>query len=381
MENTPLATVLSKLIACKSVTPHEGGTLNYIETLLIPLGFEIERMDKENVANLYAYRKGEGKHIAFAGHVDVVPTQNLDLWHADPFTLFEQHDQLFARGLVDMKGAIACFLDALHAFLKNTSKTPPSISIVLTSDEEGEAVHGSRHMVEMLKKRGVSFDMCLIGEPTSVHTIGDTLKIGRRGSFHGILSIQGREGHIAYPDTFQNPITLLIKALHALKQRPLDQGNGPFLPSNMEITHVEGGGIASNVIPREAKARFNIRFNDLWTPIALEHEVHKRLEKGLSAEEYPCVSLKTHTSALSFHSSLSPLHDVFTQSVQAILPALCPEYGTSGGTSDARFLKDLGPVIECGLKHSSAHSINETTTWTDLYTLRDIYMDFLKRVA
>jgi succinyl-diaminopimelate desuccinylase len=371
-----LKKILNELISCKSVTPEDGGSIEFIQSFLIELGFSIERFDKNGVKNLYAYKKGGETNICFGGHVDVVPIIDGKKWFGDPFSLTEIDDIIYARGIVDMKGAIACYLSVIKELLESGEKAP-SLSFIITSDEEGDAQYGTKHVVECLKKSGTKFDLCIIGEPTSVNKIGDILKIGRRGSFHAVINVNACGGHIAYPENFVNPITILTKALFSLKNTKLDEGDDVFQESNLEVHEINGGGVSSNVITYNAYAKLNIRFNDTWNEITLKDEINNRLKSALG-DDIKYISMETSCNANAFRSSKSDHLDIFKHAAEE-LNNYESEFSTTGGTSDARFLKDLGPVIECGLKNESAHKINENSTWKDLESLKGIYKNVLKK--
>lgn len=371
-----LKEILNKLISCKSITPEDGGSMEFIQSFLAELGFSTERFDKNGVKNLYAYKKGGEANICFGGHVDVVSIIDESKWFGNPFSLKEIDSKIYARGIVDMKGAIACYLNVVKELFDQNEKLP-SLSFVITSDEEGDGLYGTKHVVECLKKAGKNFDLCIIGEPTSVNKIGDTLKIGRRGSLHGTIKVNACGGHIAYPENFVNPITILTKALFHLKNKKLDDGDKIFQKSNLEVYEISGGGHSNNVITYDAYAKFNIRFNDTWDENSLKIKINKILIDVLG-EDIKYVSLKTSCNANAFRSKESKYIDVFKSVVDKLNDGDC-KFSTSGGTSDARFLKDLSPVIECGLKNHSAHKINENSSWGDLKDLENIYRNVLKK--
>ena len=362
-----------RLIACESVTPATGGVFDVLEDMLAPLGFTVERfISGENddnpahgapVENLFAIRESGGRHFAFAGHVDVVPSG--DGWASNPFVPEIKGDFLHGRGAVDMKGSIAAFVAALHDIPKDAG----TISMIITGDEEGPAIHGTRALITHMQARGSIPDACLVGEPTSVNRLGDMMKIGRRGSVNMWISVAGTQGHVAYPHLADNPIPKLIAILTEIEAITLDEGTDWFQASNIEITDLNVGNKATNVIPAKAEARLSIRFNDLHNGEALVARVRERVEArgGIL------------TAMISGEAFLTPpglFSDAISEAVEAVV-GIAPEPSTTGGTSDARFLTKICPVVEFGLCNATMHKLDEAVAIADLSALTEIY----RRVA
>ena len=362
-----------RLIACESVTPASGAVFDALEDMLVPLGFTVERFisgeDDDNpahgapVENLFAIRESGGRHFAFAGHVDVVPPG--DGWASNPFVPEVKGDLLHGRGAVDMKGSIAAFVAALHDIPKDAG----TISMIITGDEEGPAIHGTRALITHMQERGSIPDACLVGEPTSVNRLGDMMKIGRRGSVNMWISVAGTQGHVAYPHFADNPIPKLIAILTEIEAITLDEGTDWFQASNIEITDLNVGNKATNVIPARAEARLSIRFNDLHNGEALVARVRERVE----------VHRGILTAMISGEAFLTPpgaFSDAISEAVEAVV-GIAPEPSTTGGTSDARFLTKICPVVEFGLCNATMHKLDEAVAIADLSALTEIY----RRVA
>ena len=360
------------LIACPSVTPATGPVFDTLEAMLAPLGFTVERfLDGESagapVENLLAVRaNGPGKHFAFAGHVDVVPPG--EGWTNDAFAPTRDGDLLYGRGAVDMKGAIAAFIAAVA----RARDLPGTISLIITGDEEGEAIHGTRALMKHMAERGVTPDICLVGEPTSVGRLGDMVKIGRRGSVNMWIEVAGMQGHVAYPHLAKNPISPLVRILTAIEAIELDAGTDWFQPSNIELTDVHVGNPATNVIPAKATARLSIRFNDLHRG----EDLAARIRAIVEAEG------GTLEAKISGEAFLTPPGD-FSTLISAAITAetgLTPDLSTTGGTSDARFLSALCPVVEFGLVNATMHKLDEAVALADLEQLTRIYGRILASV-
>ena len=362
-----------RLIACESVTPASGGVFVALEDMLVPLGFTVERFisgeDDDNpahgapVENLFAIRESGGRHFAFAGHVDVVPSG--DGWTSNPFVPEIKGDFLHGRGAVDMKGSIAAFVAALHDIPKDAG----TISMIITGDEEGPAIHGTRALITHMQARGSIPDACLVGEPTSVNRLGDMMKIGRRGSVNMWISVAGTQGHVAYPHLADNPIPKLIAILTEIEAITLDEGTDWFQASNIEITDLNVGNKATNVIPAKAEARLSIRFNDLHNGEALVARVRERVEARGGI-------LTAMISGEAFLTPPGAFSDAISEAVEAVV-GIAPEPSTTGGTSDARFLTKICPVVEFGLCNATMHKLDEAVAITDLSALTEIY----RRVA
>lgn len=370
----PIA-VSQALLRCRSVTPKDDGALAVIEEALSQVGFECHQLTfgeegDAPIGNLYA-RLGTGSpHICFAGHTDVVPPGDVGTWRVDPFAGEIIDGELFGRGAVDMKGAIGCFIAAVTRFVKAGSPAG-SISLLITGDEEGPAVNGTVKVLDWLKAHGEAIDACVVGEPTNPETLGEMIKIGRRGSFSGFLKVLGTQGHVAYPHRANNPITQLAAMLRALSE-PLDEGTEHFPPSMLVPTTFDVGNHATNVIPGEARANFNIRFNDLHTPESLKIWLHEKLDTVGGDYE-----LQTRCSGPAFLTEPGPLTDLVQEVVKEEL-GVTPELSTSGGTSDARFIKDICPVIEFGLVGQTMHQVDERVALDDLEALTGIYHRLLR---
>ena len=363
MGNTSdVVSLAERLIACESVTPARGPVFDELEAMLKPLGFEVHRfIAGEEVENCLAIRRGPpgSRHFAFAGHLDVVPPG--EGWTSAPFAPELRAGLLYGRGAVDMKSAIA----AMVAALADVPREAGTVSFIITGDEEGPAVHGTRALIELIRERGEIPDLCLVGEPTSVHRLGDTVKIGRRGSVNVWLEVEGKEGHVAYPHLADNPIPRLVALLAELDSLILDEGTDWFQPSNLEITDIEVGNPATNVIPARARARISIRFNDLHTGAGLGERVAE-----IAARHGGTV--RPVVSGESYLTMPGEWSNIVAAAVEAET-GIKPELSTSGGTSDARFLKDLCPVIDFGLPNATMHKRDEAAALDDLKALVRIY--------
>ena len=363
-----------RLIACESVTPASGAVFDALEDMLVPLGFTVERFmsgeDDDNpahgapVENLFAIRQAtSGRHFAFAGHVDVVPPGNG--WASDPFVPEIKGDLLHGRGAVDMKGSIAAFVAALHDIPKDAG----TISLIITGDEEGPAIHGTRALITHMQKRGSIPDYCLVGEPTSVNRLGDMMKIGRRGSVNMWISVAGTQGHVAYPHLADNPIPRLIAILAEIGAITLDAGTDWFQASNIEVTDLHVGNKATNVIPPQAEARLSIRFNDLQNGDALVSRLRALVERHGG-------NLTAMISGEAFLTPPGAFSAAISAAVEEVV-GIAPEASTTGGTSDARFLTKICPVVEFGLCNATMHKLDEAVAIADLTALTEIY----RRVA
>jgi succinyl-diaminopimelate desuccinylase len=353
------------LIAAPSVTPARGTVFDVLDAALAPLGFAVERWITEGVENLIAVRGHGAPHFAFAGHLDVVPPG--EGWASDPFLPEVRGGLLYGRGAVDMKSAIAAFVAA-------AAEAPSGgiLSLLITGDEEGEADHGTREIIKRLRARALVPDLCLVGEPTSAHRLGDTIKIGRRGSTTMWITMPGVQGHVAYPHLADNPIPKLVRILAALDAQVLDEGNAWFQPSNLEITELEVGNPAGNMIPGQARARLSIRFNDQHRGDDLVARV-RDVAKSIAPQAR--VDAKVYGEA--FLTPPGALSDLVSAAIVAHTGE-APELSTSGGTSDARFLSRLCPVVEFGLCNATMHKLDEAVALDDLQILTKIYADIIR---
>ena len=375
MSSPPSALEIAQaLIRFPSVTPTDGGALAYLRDLLGNAGFVAELVSFEApgtpaVLNLYA-RFGAGKpNLAFAGHTDVVPPGDKALWRFDPFSGEIADDELWGRGACDMKGGVAAAVAAALRFIARGA-FDGSISFLITGDEEGPAVNGTVKLVDWALAKGETFDHCILGESTSVKTVADTMKHGRRGSLNGRVTIRGRQGHAAYPHIADNPIRALAPILRALLAPPLDSGNADFEPTNLEVVSVDVGNPAFNVIPGEVRLKFNIRFNDLWTLDSLSAEIERRVAAADGAKRVT-VTFEP-SNAVAFLTKPGPFTDLVAEAVSDVTGRK-PTLSTGGGTSDARFIKNACPVVELGLVNATIHAVNERVALGDLEALSRIY--------
>ena len=365
------------LIRCPSVTPIDAGALDVVEAVLKPLGFTCHRLpftapDTPDVDNLYARCGTSGPNLCFAGHTDVVPVGDEAAWTHPPFGA-EIHDGvLYGRGAVDMKTGIACFVAATQRYLKEQGDTfTGSISYLITGDEEGPAINGTVKVLDWMKNNGEVMDACIVGEPTNTNILGETVKIGRRGSLNGYITQHGTQGHVAYPQHADNPLPKLVKLLDKLISTPLDAGNAHFQPSNLEITSIDTGNTATNVIASTGRAVFNVRFNDSYSPESLTTWIEKQL-----AEVGDNYDLDIQVSGDSFLTPPGVLSDAMSAAVTKVTGKV-PELSTSGGTSDARFIKNHCAVAEFGLMNVTAHKVDECAKTADIHALADIYHEMI----
>ena len=372
-----------QLIRCPSVTPEEGGALSLLEGVLGDLGFACHRLvfsepGTADVDNLYARIGGPGRQFCFAGHTDVVPVGDRAAWRVDPFAGVVQDGQVIGRGAADMKGAIACFVAAAADVLAaHGGDLGGAISLLITGDEEGDAVNGTRKVLDWLKARGEVPDVCLVGEPTSDEALGDMVKIGRRGSLTARLTVHGTQGHTAYPHLADNPVHHLVAMLHAVTAEPLDQGSEHYSASTLQLSSIDVGNPTGNIIPAQATAAFNIRYNDKHSGASLEAWLREKFDGAIESARGARYELAVRVSGDSFLCPPGPLSDLVctaTEGVTGRRPAL----GTTGGTSDARFIKDFCPVAELGLLNATAHKVNEQVPVADLRQLRAIYRAVLQ---
>jgi len=381
MPADPLA-IARDLIRCRSITPEEGGALGYLQTLLGRVGFEVHRAifaepGTAPIDNLYARIGTARPNLLFAGHTDVVPPGNESTWSHPPFAGEIVDDRLYGRGAVDMKGGIACFVAAALDYLAaNGGKPKGSISLLITGDEESVAVNGTVKLLKWAAERGESFDHCILGEPSNVDVVGDTIKAGRCGSLNGTLIVAGRQGHVAYPERADNPIRGLVTLIAAL-QAPLDEGSEHFAPSHLEFTSIDVGNTTVNLIPGEARARFNIRYNDHHSQTALKTLIERRA-KAAAAGRVRYVFEWQPSNAEVFVTKPGPFTELATAAITEATGRR-PQLSTSGGTSDARFIKNYCPVLEFGLVGRTMHQVDECTPVPDLLTLTTIYRRIVER--
>nr|WP_219846178.1 succinyl-diaminopimelate desuccinylase [Emcibacter nanhaiensis] len=365
------------LIRCPSVTPADAGALDVLEQKLTALGFTCTRLPfsepgTPDVDNLYARLGTDAPNFCFAGHTDVVPVGAAADWSVDPFAGEVNDGWLTGRGAADMKGAIAAFVAAVSRLLDD-GEVKGSISFLITGDEEGPAINGTIKMLQWLEDNGEKLDYCLVGEPTNPTTLGEMAKIGRRGSLNTRLVVKGTQGHVAYPHLADNPIPRLIEILHRLTGKKLDDGNDHFQPSNLEVVTIDVGNEASNVIPAEAEARFNIRFNNEQSIDGLKDWIRSVCD-AVGGE----VELEMKASGDAFLTPPGVLSDLITGAVEKVT-GIRPELSTTGGTSDARFIKDYCPVSEFGLVSQTMHKVDERVRVEDIEQLADIYTEILNR--
>ena len=381
---------LATLIRCPSVTPAEGGALSALAAMLKPLGFSVERPSfsesgTPDIENLYARLSGNGPHLMFAGHTDVVPAGDESAWTLPPFSGEIRNGEMYGRGAVDMKGGIACFVAALARHVEAHGKPKGSVSLLITGDEEGPAINGTTKLLDWAAAKGEKWDAAIVGEPTNPDTLGDMIKIGRRGSLSGSVTVHGRQGHVAYPHLADNPVRGLMTLVDALIEPPFDAGTADFQPTNLEITSIDVGNPATNVIPAKATATFNIRFNDTWTAETVQAEIHNRLDAASRRKKYRKGRREPIEFDLAWRDRPShvfltrddKLIETLSGSVKAVT-GRTPALSTSGGTSDARFIKDFCPVVEFGLVGKTMHMVDERVAVADLETLTQIYSRFIE---
>ncbi len=376
--DSPLPLALA-LMREPSVTPDAAGCFDLLENWLRPLGFTVVREVFSGdggvpTENMYA-RYGKGSpHLCFAGHVDVVPPGDVSAWSIPPFTPEVHNDFLYGRGAEDMKGAIACMVAAVARFLSRHPDCQGSFSFLLTADEEGLAINGTKKMLHRLHEKGERFDYCLVGEPTNPTFIGEMAKVGRRGSLLCKLRVLGKQGHVAYPHLADNPVTRLVAILHLLKSTPLDAGTEFFDASNLEITTVDVDNLSNNSIPAEARAEFNIRFNDRWTGQSIQQWVRQHCEAVGGVFE-----LTMRVSGESFLSPPGALSEALVAAVQQVTGHI-PALSTTGGTSDARFIREYCPVIEFGTTGFTPHQVDERVSVVVLEQLSQVYACMIERL-
>lgn len=388
MSTDPIAN-LATLLRCPSITPKDAGALAALEAMLEPLGFSSERPTfsepgTPDIENLYARLGEAGPHLMFAGHTDVVPIGDDAAWTHPPFAAEIDEGQMYGRGAVDMKGGIACFVAAIARLTEKNGQLPGSVSLLITGDEEGPSINGTVKLLDWATRKGERWDAALVGEPTNPEKLGDMIKIGRRGSLSGAVTVRGKQGHVAYPHLADNPIRGLLMLVDALLQPRFDGGTEEFQASNLEFTTIDTGNPATNVIPAEVTATFNIRFNDLWDAEAVMTEIDSRLRRAAKRKRLRAGKTGPVDYELVWRDRPSPvfltrddrLTDTLSNSIEAVTGNR-PVLSTSGGTSDARFIKDYCPVVEFGLVGQTMHMTDERVALSDLETLTSIYERFI----
>lgn len=363
------------LIRCPSVTPQDAGALGVVEAALQSVGFETHRLlfsegGTPDVDNLFA-KLGTGQpHLVFAGHTDVVPVGDMARWRHEPFSANIDNGCIYGRGASDMKGAIAAFVAATIEYVQSHGAPKGAISFLITGDEEGPSINGTSKMLDWARARGERFDHCIVGEPTNVDRLGDTIKIGRRGSLNGTIRVIGKQGHVAYPHRADNPAPVIARIVAALSAHSLDDGTAHFDRSNLEVTTIDVGNPAVNVIPARAQAQFNIRFNDLWTLETLKARIRKLVKEAAGAATVELDFMPSN--AVSFLTQPGEFSALVSRAV-AEVTGVTPELSTSGGTSDARFIIRDCPALEFGLTNETIHAVNENARLADIDALCAIY--------
>ena len=370
-----------ELIRFPSVTPVDAGVMSFLEKKLRRLGFktkilEFKEKNSKPVKNIYARLGNESPNFCYAGHLDVVPAGNLRDWTVNPFKPSIKKGHLIGRGANDMKSSIAAFVSAVSNFIQNSSNFKGSISLLITGDEEGVAINGTKKVVEYLKKKREKIDFCLVGEPTNPNKLGEMIKIGRRGSMNGRLTIIGVQGHVAYPHRANNPSTALVQILKEIKDIKFDKGTKDFQPTNLEITKINIDNTADNVIPGVATATFNIRFNNKHSSTSLKNKINKVIKKT-SAKNKSKYKIEYSVSGEAFLTN--PNKTTFmVQDVIKKITKIKPQLSTTGGTSDARFIRKIAPCLEFGLVGKTMHKVDEAVSLLDLKKLTLIYLNILK---
>jgi len=382
MAADPVA-LAAELLRCPSITPAEGGALAVLERVLKGAGFEVHHAifaepDTPPIDNLYARIGSSAPRLAFAGHTDVVPPGDETTWRHPPFAAAIDGGMLYGRGAVDMKGALACAVAAsLDHLAARSGKPKGSIAFLITGDEEGIAVNGTVKLLQWAKERGETFDHCLLGEPSNAAELGDTIKVGRRGSLNGTLVVAGKQGHVAYPERAENPVRGLVTLMAGLMAEPLDQGSANFGPSNLEFTSIDIGNTTVNLIPGEARARFNIRFNDCHSQASLRMLIETRARAAAGNGVRWHIDWQP-SNADSFVTSPGPFLNLVVGAITEVT-GRTPTLSTTGGTSDARFIKNYCPVLEFGLVGQTMHQVDERTAVADLTMLTAVYRRILDR--
>jgi len=380
MSLSPAVSLTRDLIRCPSVTPQDAGALDVVEKALKAAGFETHRLPftetgTPDVDNLFAKIGAGAPHLVFAGHTDVVPTGDRARWSVDPFAAEIRDGLLIGRGASDMKGAIGAFLAAALAFVERHGKPKGAISFLITGDEEGPSINGTVKMLDWARERGEKFDHAIVGEPTNVSALGDTIKIGRRGSLNGRIRVLGKQGHVAYPHRADNPVPTIARIAAALSSHDFDAGTTHFDPTNLEVSSIDVGNPAVNVIPAEARAQFNVRFNDTWSLETLRERIAAVVEDAAAGARVELEFLPSN--AVSFITHPGDFTGIVSKAVQEVT-GLTPELSTSGGTSDARFITRDCPVVEFGLTNETIHAVDENARLADIDALAAVYLRILE---
>ncbi|MGE5368889.1 MAG: succinyl-diaminopimelate desuccinylase [Chloroflexota bacterium] len=382
MSLSPAVSLTRDLIRCPSVTPTDAGALDVVERTLRPLGFETHRLlfteqGTPDVDNLFARIGSGAPHLVFAGHSDVVPTGDLARWSCDPFAGEIVGDRIIGRGASDMKGAIGAFMAATLAYIdRHGAPKRGAISFLITGDEEGPSINGTVKMLDWAKTRGETFDHAIVGEPTCVSALGDTIKIGRRGSLNGKIKVVGKQGHVAYPHRADNPVPVIARIVAALSTHVFDRGTAHFDRTNLEVSSIDVGNPAVNVIPAEARAQFNVRFNDAWTLETLRAQISQVVTEAAGEARVELEFLPSN--AVSFITHPGAFTDLVADAVKDVT-GLTPELSTSGGTSDARFITRYCPVVEFGLTNETIHAVDENARVADIDRLAAVYLRILEK--
>ena len=363
------------LIRKPSITPNDAGAINLLAKNLRSIGFNCKIINFKNVKNLYAKLGKSSPNFCFAGHTDVVPPGNIKNWTTNPFKPIVKNNKLIGRGANDMKASIACFVTAVSRFKNQNKNFKGSISLLITGDEEGIAVNGTKRVVKYLKRKREKINFCIVGEPTNPNKLGEMIKIGRRGSLTGRLTVIGAQGHVAYPQRANNPSNIIIKILKRIKDLKLDKGTKNFQPSNLEITKINIDNHADNVIPGSAEAVFNIRFNDKHSSSSLKKKLNK-IFKTVSKINKSKFKVNYDVSGEAFLTKPNKT-TYMVQNIIKKITGLKPKLSTSGGTSDARFIKNISPCLEFGLVGKTMHKIDENVSVSDLKKLTKIYENIL----
>jgi succinyl-diaminopimelate desuccinylase len=375
LQNSETVALTLDLIARQSVTPADNGCQQLMMQRLAGVGFRTEKMDFGSVENFWAVHGTDGPVLCFAGHTDVVPTGPLEEWRTDPFKPTVVDGRLFGRGAADMKSGLAAMVTATEAFVRERPDHKGSIAFLITSDEEGPSVDGTKRVVELLRSRQQRIDWCIVGEPSSEKVVGDTIKIGRRGSFSGRLTVHGVQGHVAYPQLAKNPVHMLAPALAELTQHVWDQGNEHFEPTTFQISNLNAGTGAPNVIPGELKARFNLRYS----PVQTQEGLRKTVE-GILDRHNVKYTIEWYVSGEPFYTPAGALSEGVCAGVKSVIGS-APKLSTGGGTSDGRFIATLGAqVVELGVTNASIHKVNESVGLDEIDALHNMYLESLRRL-